>query len=512
MSGRHLSWSGDRAVELDVDYAVVGSGAGGAAAAIILARAGFEVALIEKGPWRDPEDYPHSMAGTMRDMFDTWGMRVALGDSIMPVVQGSLVGGTPVINSAIVVRTPADVLGLWRDEHGLGDVFTETAMGLAQDRIEAELQVAPTEAARFGQTGQLLLDVMTRAGMEVHRTGRNVRDCQGVNRCLQGCRDRSKRTANLDWIPETMQRGGTVLSCARVQGIVMKSGSAVGVEGRFLHPETRRRGARFRVGARRGTLLAASATGSPILMQRSGIRLPWLGQGWRAHPGAGIVGLYPDPVDMTVGPSQSVASVHHREDVGIKLESLAMPLELIAGRASGAGHRLLERLADYRHQAMWVTAVRAEAVGHIRPGIFGGTRLTYQPTRRDLERLRTGSALLARLHFEAGATAVRPGVVGLPAQIGPDEVGLLDHAPLRNKAWTWVISHLFGGCVMGADPRRSVVGPDLHVHGVRNLHVVDAAALPTTLGVNPQHTIMAVAQVVAERLANTNHRSPNPAN
>lgn len=503
MSGAHLPWSASQPVALDVDYAVVGSGAGGAAAAVILARAGYSVALIEKGPWRDPEDYPHSVHGTMRDMFDTWGMRVAVGDSIMPVVQASLVGGTPVINSAIVVRTPGDVLRSWREAHGLDEVFSEAAMGAAQDRIETELQVAPTEAVRFGQTGQLLLDAMHRRGMEVHRTDRNVRDCQGVNQCLQGCRNRAKQTPNLNWIPETMALGGTVLSCARVDRVVMEHGAAVGVQGHFQHPQTRRRGATFRVRAGRGTLLAASATGSPILMERSGIRLPWLGRGWRAHPGAGILGVYPEPVDMTTGPSQAVASIHHRLDVGIKLESLALPLELVAGRMSGAGHTLMERLADYRHQAMWVTAVRAEAVGHIRLGVLGGTRLSYRPTRRDLERLRTGTALLARLHFEMGATAVYPGIVGLPARLGADRVDLIDQAPLRNKAWTWVISHLFGGCVMGADPATSVVGPDLHVHGVRNLHVVDAAALPTTLGVNPQHTIMAVAQVVAERLANT---------
>jgi choline dehydrogenase-like flavoprotein len=56
---------------------------------------------------------------------------------------------------------------------------------------------------------------------------------------------------------------------------------------------------------------------------------------------------------------------------------------------------------------------------------------------------------------------------------------------------------------MGSDPPRSVVDPGLQVWGKRRLHVVDAAALPTTLGVNPQHTIMAVAAITAERLANS---------
>ena len=66
---------------------------------------------------------------------------------------------------------------------------------------------------------------------------------------------------------------------------------------------------------------------------------------------------------------------------------------------------------------------------------------------------------------------------------------------------------------MGADPSRSVVAPDLAVRGVRGLHVVDASALPTTLGVNPQLTIMAVARVAAERIANRSLpvRSPSEA-
>ena len=78
---------------------------------------------------------------------------------------------------------------------------------------------------------------------------------------------------------------------------------------------------------------------------------------------------------------------------------------------------------------MWVTAVRAEAVGSIRVGLRGGVKLSYKPTRHDLERVRKGTALLARMHFDAGATSVRPGVVGLPYEIGPDQVGLLDEAP-----------------------------------------------------------------------------------
>jgi choline dehydrogenase-like flavoprotein len=38
------------------------------------------------------------------------------------------------------------------------------------------------------------------------------------------------------------------------------------------------------------------------------------------------------------------------------------------------------------------------------------------------------------------------------------------------------------------------------VRGYEGLIVADAAALPTTLGVNPQHTIMALAKLRADEL------------
>ena len=59
--------------------------------------------------------------------------------------------------SAIVVRTPDDVLHDWRDRHGLGDVFSEATIGAAQDRIERELQIQATDPAIQGPSSATLL-------------------------------------------------------------------------------------------------------------------------------------------------------------------------------------------------------------------------------------------------------------------------------------------------------------------------------------------------------------------
>jgi choline dehydrogenase-like flavoprotein len=54
---------------------------------------------------------------------------------------------------------------------------------------------------------------------------------------------------------------------------------------------------------------------------------------------------------------------------------------------------------------------------------------------------------------------------------------------------------------MGTDPRASVVDLGFETHEARNLYVVDSSVFPTNLGVNPQHTIMAVARLAATRIA-----------
>lgn len=501
-SGRHLSFEtfAQPAAELEVDFVVVGSGAGGSAAAVVLARGGHSVAVVEAGPWRAPVDYPHTTSGTMRDLFADWGSLVTRSRALWPIVQASCVGGTTVVNSAIVVRTPGDVFDRWSREYGIEGAGLARRVWQHQDRIERELsaQVVPPDARGLSNT--LAMDGAEALGWDSHYMARYVTDCEGAGQCLQGCRKGRKRSTNLDYVPEVIERGGFVFSCAKVLRVEREGSRVTGVSGRFVDPASRREGARFRVRARRAVLVGASATQTPVLLAKSGFRSAALGTLFRAHPGTGIFGVYDEPVDQNIGATQGWASTAFRDDPGLKLETLAIPPEMVAGRLPGGGLELVRRFREYRHVAMWVAAVRAESAGTVKPGLFGETVVRYQLDEPDMRRFRSGLAMVAKLHFAAGAREIIPGIYGLPYKLGPDEVGKIEEGPLDPRAYVAILSHLFGGCPMSADPRQGVVDEDGKVHGVTNLYVVDAAAIPTTIGVNPQHTIMGLAAAWAERL------------
>ncbi|MGH9920367.1 MAG: GMC family oxidoreductase, partial [Nitrososphaerales archaeon] len=60
--------------------------------------------------------------------------------------------------------------------------------------------------------------------------------------------------------------------------------------------------------------------------------------------------------------------------------------------------------------------------------------------------------------------------------------------------------HPQGGNRMGGAGQKSVVDSRSRVHGFDNLFVCDASVFPTSLGVNPQLTVMALATRLAEHI------------
>jgi choline dehydrogenase-like flavoprotein len=141
------------------------------------------------------------------------------------------------------------------------------------------------------------------------------------------------------------------------------------------------------------------------------------------------------------------------------------------------------------------------AMGRVRPGWGGRPLVRYEPLATDMEKVRESLCLLVRMFFAAGAREVSHGVHGPdPIFTDPAQVAQLQQGPLDPRRVHLLASHLFGTACAGADPGRSVVDPALECHALKGLYVMDASVFPTNMGVNPQHSIMALAWRAAARL------------
>ncbi len=481
------------------DVVVIGSGAAGAVAAHTLVDAGFSVAIVEEGPWLKTRDIVTDVHTTFGKVMRESGMQVLKGRAYMPMLQGRCVGGSTLVNSAIAWRVPEDVIGDWRARFGLADAITMNELEPHFDALERDLGVREVDPAVLGENNRLFVAQARKHGIEAAPMRRYDRGCKGSGMCLTACPTAAKQGMSVTYVPWALARGARIFTSCRVERVEIAGGRAVAVVARTKHGEI------VTLGARRAVIVAASTVQTPNVLRRSGVRSAALGEHFQAHPGLAIGGLFERPIRMSFGATQGAESIHFRKSERFKLETISLPPDLAGARVPGVGVELAERLSKLGHLAVWASQVRAEAEGTVREGRGGADRVRYTLLPQDLAAARKAVALLARLMFDAGAYEVWPGIFGVPSVLrSADDVRLVDEAPLDPRSYNFIATHLFGAARMGPDPKDAVVDTDFQVHGVAGLYVVDSSVFPTNLGVNPQHTIMAMSRLAMTRFAERN--------
>jgi choline dehydrogenase-like flavoprotein len=488
-----------RSIDDAFDVVVVGSGAAGATAAHALTAAGLTVALVEEGPWMKTKDVASDVHTAFGRIMRQSGMQVLGGRAYMPMLQGRCVGGSTLVNSAIAWRIPEDVVDDWSARFGLGPSISMRELEPHFESLERDLSVREVDAAVLGENNRLFVEQSRKHGFEAAPMRRYDRGCKGSGLCLTGCPNGAKQGMSVTYVPWALARGARIFTSCTVEHVEIAGSRAVGVRARSAS------GHLVNVRARHAVVVAASTVQSPNLLRRSGIRAPALGRHFQAHPGLAMGALFPTthrPIEMAFGATQGAESTHFRRTERFKLETISLPPDLAGARIPGIGRELTDRLAQLAHVAVWAAQIRAEAEGVVRSGWGGADRVDFTMGKRDLEAARKACALIGRMFFEAGAREVWPGIYGVPSVLRSiDEVKLLENAPLEPRSYNFIATHLFGAARMGPDPRTSVVDLDFQVHGVDGLFVVDSSVFPTNLGVNPQHSIMAMSRLAATRLA-----------
>ena len=475
--------------EESFDYVIAGSGAAGASVARVLADTGASLAVVEEGPAVSTPEFTDSALRTFHRLYRGMGAQVTSGRAPMLVIQGRCLGGSTVVNSAIMRRLPEEVWQEWASIHGLGSVLPLQQLEQAAERIEEELRVELTPEAIWGGNNRLLAEGVARLGLAGSPTRRNAPGCRGSGRCNLGCPHGAKQSMQVSYLPYARDRGARLLADERVEEVLWRGRRATGV-----------RTTRRVINARRAVIVAASAIQTPGLLRRSGVRSGHLGRHLQGHPGIAIVGLFDASVHLGEGATQGFEVDGFRAESRVKVETLALPPEAFFGGLPGIGRRWVEVMAEYPRAAVWVLPLRAFGSGRVGAGPFGRS-ISFSLDPRDLPNLRRGLRQAAELMFAAGAREIVCPVHGLPQRLRPADLRLLEGLGDDAARYPLAMSHLFGTARMSLRPEDGVIGTNFAVHGSENLYVVDSSLFPTNLGVNPQLSIMSVARLAAERIA-----------
>jgi choline dehydrogenase-like flavoprotein len=451
------------------DFAIIGSGVSGGRMAYELTAAGARCLLLEAGRWFDASSFPGNEMDASARMY--WGGGIELStDGTLGFLRGKCVGGGSVVNQAILDRFDDDAWDDWRSRAGL-PFLCDRDMAPHYDAVERELSLARIPPHQFNRNARLFVESFERRGYGWTRFRRGQADC-GLDRgndcivCLGGCPRDSKQSSLV-----------TTLRWAQAQGLQIRSEVVVShleFSGGLVHIVCKRAGLPMDVKAAR-VVLAAGAFGNAAILLRSGLgmRLPALGRGFTCHPQFFVYGLISEPVDAHKGAFQAVRS----EDAGfrrqgIKFESNFAPPIATAMLLPRFGRVHQDLMKRYRHLASMEVAVRDEPNGRLRLDRRGKLVIEKPLTAADRRKARTGVAVIRDLLSTAGARRI---------------IACRQSFAL----------HLMGGCALGDDPARSVVGPDFRVHGCPNVFAADSSVFPSAPGINPSLTIMAMSRKAA---------------
>ncbi|MEV4743905.1 GMC family oxidoreductase [Streptomyces sp. NPDC049555] len=550
----------------DYDVVVVGSGFGGAVAALRLTEKGYRVGVLEAGRRFTRETLPRTSWDLRNYLWapalGLYGIqRIHLLGNVM-VLAGAGVGGgslnyantlyvppkaffddpqwAPVTDWEDELRpyyeqaqrmlgvrlnpttTPSDVhLKAAAERMGVGETFHLAPVGVffgdGEDG-DGTVRAAPGEAAPDPYFGGV---------------GPERRACTECGECMTGCRHGAKNTLNENYL-YLAERAGAVIH--PMTTVVAVTEHRAGGHRVVTVPTDRRRGARRarpRVLRARYVVLAAGTYGTQTLLHTMKDRglLPRisgrLGTLTRTNSEA-LVGAQTIDARYRKAPhgarradfTQGVAitsSVHpdphtHIEPVRYGKGSNAMGLLSIP--KVPVGSRLPRPLAFAVHCALHpVQAVLSLSthrwsertiIGLVMQSL-DNSLTTHRRTRHP------GKGLLTARQGHGAPNPKQIPQATAAAEHLAREINGFPGSNLGELLGTPLTAHFIGGCPIGADAATGVIDPYHRLYGHPDVLVVDGSAVSANLGVNPSLTITAQAERAMAFWPNKGEADPRPA-
>ena len=523
----------------EVDYAIIGSGFGGAVAALRLAEKGYRVVVLEQGRHWRPEDFPATNWHWRR-----WLWHPALGCQgffslrffhHVVVLHGNAVGGGSITYANTLLVPPAEVWtqGSWAALDDWARVMpghyatAQRMLGVTRNRRAAaadERLRAMAEACDVADSWQLT-DVGVFFGDDADDTGGRLypdpyfggegparTSCTGCGACMVGCRVGAKNTLDRNYLYLAQRRGAELRAQTRVTRIVplpAPDGSAApgGQYGYAVHTVGSDGGTRQRAIVRaRAVVCAAGSLGTQALLMEARRRgdLPFLSPALGRHVrtnAESLIGIRWPGCAEDLSRGVAIGS-KIRLDAYTTVEATRYPagsdamalLSTVMGRDNtrlGWLATLVQQLVRHPQataRLLWPGRWARESMILLCMQTLDGT-LTLRWERPwwwpFVPRLRSHGAPLPHTIAVAQAFARRAAAAtgGVPMTSLPE---VLFHIPMT--------AHCLGGAVMAAHPDAGVCDAQQRVFGQHNLYIMDGSVIAANLGVNPSLTIAALAE------------------
>ncbi len=511
---RHDGWVPMKEYREDeaVDFAIVGTGAGGGTLAARLAEHGFSVVGFDAGPWYRPlEEFASDETEQMK-LF--WlDDRVIEGEEAFALGRrnsGRAVGGSTVHFMMVSLRfRPEWFKARSKLGYGVDWPVDWREMWRYYDQVEDALKIAgpvtypwgprrqryPYRPHEINAAGLVLARGCEKLGIKWAPTPlATVSAPRGLSPpcvyrgfCGVGCATNAKQSALVVWLPRALAAGAEIRDLAMVGRVeINDQGRATGVH---YHRE-----GKWRFQKARNVVVAGYAVETPRLLLNSACpRFPdglgnsngLVGKYFMVQSNDAVWGLMEEEVRWYKGPPSLALTEHwNYADTGkdfsggyVYMSQGPLPIEwagAVAGERGLWGDELKAAMSNYIHQA------GLKICGEVMPREENRVTLAEEKDRYGLP--------VAKVAFSYCENDNR-----LRRHALREMYRVMEAAGATDLWDSPSTAHLNGGCRMGDDPATSVVDTNGRSWEVPNLWVCDGSLFPTIGGVNPSLTIQALA-------------------